>query len=195
MLKTIRKNLAAEPANSSVPDDLTPAAVLMPLLIKDDELHILFTKRTQTVKAHKGQISFPGGVCDPEDESLLYTALREAREEIGMKSEDVEILGALDPITTVTTGFLIHTFVGFIPYPYPFQPSGREVAEILIVPFHYLADDTHWSKRTFSAKHQPFEAYFISYGERIIWGATARILKSFFDRNGFEMDIKAVMEL
>ena len=195
MLETIRKNLPAEPKDPPVPENLTPAAVLLPLLLKDDKLHILFTKRTQTVKAHKGQISFPGGVCDPEDESLLYTALREAREEIGLKSEDVEILGALDPISTVTTGFLIHSFVGLIPYPYPFQPNGREVAEILIVPFHFLANVRHWSRRSFSGKDQPFDAYFISYGERIIWGATARILKNFFEQNGFEMNIQSAMEL
>jgi 8-oxo-dGTP pyrophosphatase MutT (NUDIX family) len=117
MLERIRKNLAAEPEQTSVSVNLTPAAVLLPLLHKDEELHILFTKRTQTVKAHKGQVSFPGGVRDPDDESLLKTALREAQEEIGLRPEDVEILGALDPITTVTTDFLVYTFVGQIPFP------------------------------------------------------------------------------
>ena len=194
MLERIRKNLAAEPEQTSVSEHLTPAAVLLPLLLKDDELHILFTKRTQTVRAHKGQISFPGGVRNPDDESLLTTALREVQEEIGLRPEDVEILGALDPITTVTTGFLVYTFVGLIPFPYPFQLSGREVAEILIVPFHFLANDAHWSRRFYQAHSQPFQAYFVTYAQYRIWGATARILKNFFERNDIEMNIRAAME-
>jgi 8-oxo-dGTP pyrophosphatase MutT (NUDIX family) len=193
MLETIRKNLAAGPQVAQISEDTTPAAVLLPLLYKEDELHILFTKRTQTVKVHKGQVSFPGGVHDVGDESLLATALREAHEEIGLRPEDVEILGSLEPITTVTTGFLIHAFVGFISYPYPFNPNGREVAEIIMVPFRYLADDSHWSRRFFHGKERPFEAYFISYGGHLIWGATARILKNFFVQNGIEMNIHAVM--
>ena len=194
MLERIRKNLAAVPEQTSVSADLTPAAVLLPLLLKEDELHILFTKRTQTVRAHKGQISFPGGVRNPDDESLLTTALREVQEEIGMRPEDVDILGSLDPITTVTTSFLVYTFVGLIPYPYPFQLNGLEVAEILIVPFHFLANDAHWSRRFYQAHNQPFQAYFVTYAQYRIWGATARILKNFFERNDIEMNIKAAME-
>ena len=193
MLERIRHNLSAVPQYSSSPPDLTVAAVLLPLLSKEEELHVLLTKRTQTVKVHKGQISFPGGVQEPSDESLLATALRESQEEIGLGPHDVEILGALDPIRTVTTSFLVHTFVGFIPYPYPFQPDGREVAEILLVPWHFLADDANWSKRSYHANNRSFEAYFVSYGDYRIWGATARILKNFFEKNGIEMNIKWAM--
>jgi len=194
MLERIRHNLSAEPQHLSVPPELKVAAVLLPLLTKDEELHVLLTKRTQTVKVHKGQISFPGGVQEPKDESLLATALRESQEEIGLGSHDVEILGALDPIKTVTTSFLVYAFVGYIPYPYPFQPDGREVAEILLVPLHFLADDTGWSKRSYHANNQSFEAYFVTYREYRIWGATARILKNFFEKNSIEMNIKWAME-
>ena len=127
MLDVIRKNLRAEIQENAFPSHLTPAAVLLPLLYKDDVLHILLTKRTKTVKAHKGQVSFPGGVRDLDDESMLATALREAHEEIGLHPKDVEVLGALEPIETVTSGFIVYTFVGRIPYPYPFVPQVYQV--------------------------------------------------------------------
>jgi 8-oxo-dGTP pyrophosphatase MutT (NUDIX family) len=193
-LERIRNNLIVEPQASSVSKNLTVAAVLFPLLLKEDDLHVLFTKRTQTVKVHKGQISFPGGVHDPNDENLLATALREAEEEIGLKAKDVEILGALDPIATVTTGFQVHTFVGLIPYPYGFKPNGKEVAEILTVPLYYLADENHWSRRSYQTGDQAFEAYFVSYENYRIWGATARIIKIFLERNGVAMNIRWAME-
>ena len=193
-LERIRNNLIVEPQASSVSKNLTVAAVLFPLLLKEDDLHVLFTKRTQTVKVHKGQISFPGGVHDPNDENLLATALREAEEEIGLKAKDVEILGALDPIATVTTGFQVQTFVGLIPYPYGFKPNGKEVAEILTVPLYYLADENHWSRRSYQTGDQAFEAYFVSYENYRIWGATARIIKIFLERNGVAMNIRWAME-
>ena len=194
MLKRIRKNLAGQLEETSVPAELTPAAVLLPLLLKNDQMHILFTKRTQTVKAHKGQVSFPGGAREPGDESLLATALREAQEEIDLRPEHVEILGSLDPITTVTTGFLVYSYVGLIPYPYPFILNRKEVAEILVIPLHFLADESHWSWRSYKAHDQLFQAYFVTYSNYRIWGATARILKIFFEKNGIEMNIKSALE-
>jgi 8-oxo-dGTP pyrophosphatase MutT (NUDIX family) len=191
MLETIRKNLAAETRSTPQPTKLTRAAVLLPLLYQHGALHILFTKRTTTVKAHKGQVSFPGGVHDPHDESLLATALRESGEEIGLQSQDIELLGALEPISTVTTGFLVHTFVGLIPYPYPFQLNSREVAEILVVPVSFLADARQWSRRTFRTDNRPLTAYFIAYDDHLIWGATARILKNFLELNGIELNIRS----
>jgi 8-oxo-dGTP pyrophosphatase MutT (NUDIX family) len=186
LLATIRQNLAAEPRKHPVSDSLTPAAVLFPLLYKDDEPNILLTRRTQMVKAHKGQVSFPGGVRDVADKSLLVTALREAEEEIGLQPNDVEILGSLDPVTTASSGFLVHSFVGLIPYPYPFRLNSREVADILIVPFHFLADAKHWHRNPFISDNEASDDYFVPYGKHLIWGATARILKIFFKRVDLE---------
>ena len=182
MLDTIRKNLAAGPREHPVSGNLTPAAVLLPLLYKDDELNILLTKRTQMVKAHKGQVSFPGGVRDAADKSFLVTALREAQEEIGLEPKDVEILGSLEPITTVSSGFLVYSFVGLIPYPYPFKINGREVAEVLMVPFNFLTDTKNWYRNSSLLNNPPFDDFFVPYFKHLIWGATARILKIFFER-------------
>ncbi len=189
MLETIRKSLAAEPKEYPVSGDLTPAAVLFPLLKKADELNIVFTKRTETVKVHKGQVSFPGGVRDAADESLLATALREAQEEIGLEPKDVEILGSLEPIATTTTGFIVHSFVGLIPHPYPFRLNHHEVAEIFMVPLHFLADAKHWKHKSAVLKNQSLDDYCITYGKHIIWGATAGILRIFLQRLGCGWDI------
>lgn len=194
MLEKIRKNLDPVSTEQPVFENLTPAAVLFPLLHRNGDLHILFTKRTQTVKAHKGQVAFPGGVRDPEDQNLLATALREAQEEIGLRPQDVQILGVLEPISTVTSGFLVHSFVAHIPYPYPFELNRREVSEILTVPFCFLADTKNWSLRTFHANERYFKAFFIHYNDYIIWGATARILKIFFERNGMDINIPPKMD-
>ncbi len=182
MLDTIRKNLAGEPPEHVVSGGLTPAAILFPLLYKNDELNVLLIKRTHMVRAHKGEVSFPGGVRDAADKSLLVTALREAEEEIGLQPNDVEFLGSLDPIATLSSGFLVYSFVGLIPYPYPFRLNGREVAEIFMVPFHFLADATHWYRKCLILNNQPFDDYSVPYGKYLIWGATARILKAFFER-------------
>ena len=186
LLDTIRKSLAAEPREHPVSGSLTPAAVLLPLLYQDDKLSILLTRRTQTVKAHKGEVSFPGGVQDAADESLLATALREAQEEIGLQPDDVEILGSLDPVATSSSGFLVYSFVGLIPYPYPFRLNSREVAEILMVPLHFLADSKHWHRNPFVSNNQSSDDYFVPYGKYLIWGATAHILKIFFERGKLE---------
>ncbi|MBW1981392.1 MAG: CoA pyrophosphatase [Deltaproteobacteria bacterium] len=195
MLEKIRANLLAASDTHLEQGALRPAAVLCPLLFKDKELHFLLTKRTRNVKSHKGQISFPGGVRDRSDKDLQTTALREAHEEIGLHPRDVKILGALEPISTVTSGFLVYSFVGHIPYPYPFQLNQLEVSEILLIPLEFLSDSSHWSLRTFQVNNSSFEAYFVNYGDYLIWGATARILKIFLERNGISMNIRPKMEI
>lgn len=186
-LDTIRKNLVGRSVDDRSSANFTPAAVLFPLLKKDGEIHILFTKRTQTVRAHKGQISFPGGVRDQGDESLLATALREAHEEIGLQPEDVDVIGSLEPVPTITSGFFIYTYVGLMPYPYSLQPNSEEVAEILTVSLEFLADPKNWAQCFSDPDKTVLEAHSVAFGEHLIWGATARILKMFFQRNGIDV--------
>jgi len=156
------------------------AAVLVPLFKKEENCHLLFTKRSEEVKYHKGEISFPGGVVDEEDLELINTALREAHEEIGLKESDVQIIGVLDDIVTITE-FIVTPIVGLFPYPYPFKVSEVEIAELIEVPLGSLLDEDSFSEREIFRGGQKEIVYAYQYGKHIIWGATARILKQFLD--------------
>ena len=156
------------------------AAVLVPLFQRDGGCHLLFTKRSEEVKYHKGEISFPGGVVDEEDRELIHTALREAHEEIGLKESDVQIIGVLDDIVTITE-FIVTPIVGLFPYPYPFKVSEAEIAELIEVPLASLLEEDCFSEREIFRGGQKEIVYAYQYGEHIIWGATARILKQFLD--------------
>lgn len=161
------------------------AAVLVPLYQKEGQCHLLFTKRSDQVKYHKGEISFPGGMVDEEDRELIHTALREAYEEIGLKEEDVQILGLLDDIVTVTE-FIVTPIVGLFPYPYPFRVSEVEISELIEVPLSFLLARESYTEHeiTRMGRREIIDAY--QYGKHTIWGATARILKQFLDLVHFQ---------
>jgi 8-oxo-dGTP pyrophosphatase MutT (NUDIX family) len=159
---------------------LVCAAVLIPLLYRDGEWWVLVTRRTRHVEHHKGQISFPGGACDPEDASLEATALREAHEEIGIPPEVVEILGVLDDLPTITD-FVVTPVVGVIPHPFPYLLNECEVAAVVEVPLSFLREPGNLRVERREYKGQIHDVLFWEYGVHVIWGATARILKSFLD--------------
>ncbi len=155
------------------------AAVLIPMFKQDDEYRILFTKRTNTVEAHKGQISFPGGRVDERDGSLLETALREAYEEVGLQSRDVMILGRMDDMRTVASNYIVHPFVGFIPHPYSFKINTDEVAKLITVPLRIFLDGSSTIPVNYQGNIYHGLAY--TYGGEVIWGATARIMQNLVD--------------
>ncbi len=159
---------------------LTCAAVLVPLLYKGGEWHVLVTQRTHIVEHHKGQISFPGGACDPDDANVEATALRETFEEIGVPTESVEILGALDDFQTVTH-FVVTPIVGVLPSPIAYRLNGHEVEAVIEVPLSFLADPTH--RRVDQVEHEGriYDVLVWDYGPYSIWGATARMLESLLD--------------
>lgn len=160
---------------------LSPAAVLLPLYKKQGEYHILLTRRTQKVEHHKGQISFPGGARHEDDKGLMDTALRETFEEIGVQPEDVEILGELDNMGTLTSNYLVTPFVGIIPYPYELRVNRDEIDELLEVPLSALADERNHREEVYVIEGIEFKATMFDYGGHVIWGATARILEQFLD--------------
>ena len=162
-------------------ENLKPSAVLLPLFIKDGNYHILFVKRSQEVKDHKGEISFPGGLCEKGDEGLEKTGLREAFEEIGMRPQDVEVLGMLDDMKTISTYYRVTPIVGVIPYPYPFTINTFELDEIIEIPVNHLLDEGNGGEESITRDGITYKGYIYHYKHYLIWGATARILKNLFD--------------
>ena len=160
---------------------LVPSAVLIPLLCKDDELHVLLTERTEQVGSHKGQVCFPGGTSQVEDDSLLETALREAWEETGLRPEDVEVLGEIDDNVVASTGYVITPFVGFIPYPYTFHANEQETKDIFCVPLAVLMDPQRFRHEERAIGKYYYSGPVCEYDGHVIWGATGRILKCLVD--------------
>lgn len=158
-------------------DSLVPAAVMVLLYERDGEEHLLFQVRTQHVEHHKGEISLPGGAMDPEDDTLLVTALRETEEEIGVATSHVEIYGQLDD-TPTRSNFVMTPFVGAItaPSPYPFSFAEIEVDELLEVPLGRLlsGEALEWTEPRPGMRMPAFR-----HDEHLIFGATARVIHGF----------------
>ena len=156
---------------------LLQSAVLVPLLCKDDEWHVLLTERTNEVRFHKGQVCFPGGTPEPGDKSLRDTALREACEEIGVRPEDVQVIGEIDDNVVRATGYVITPFVGFVPYPYEFQASEGETRDIFFVPVQVLMSPERFYHQERVISGHYYYGPVCDFEGHIIWGATARILE------------------
>ncbi len=154
---------------------LTPAAVLVPLVDRPDGMTVLLTQRTEHLNDHAGQISFPGGRVEPEDESPEAAALREAEEEIGLPPERVEIVGRLDRYVT-RTGFDVTPVVGIVDPPFLVDPDPFEVADVFEVPLSFVLDPRNHQRHSRFYKGARRRFYALPYGDRYIWGATAGML-------------------
>jgi len=157
------------------------SAVLVPIYYKQGQYYILFTKRTELVKEHKGDISFPGGAYQEGDETLANTALRECSEEIGLTAGDVEILGELDDTITTSSNYIISPFVAFIPSPYQFSLNVEEAEETIEIPISTLSDKGCLRQQTETIGGKIVTSPLYYYQGRIIHGATARILNQVLD--------------
>ena len=160
----------------------TNAAVLVPLYLDHGRLHAVFTKRQEDLRRHPGEISFPGGRYEQGERDLEATALREAHEEIGLPEDAVDIVGALQPTSTIATGYAVYPFVGLIEPGRTWTPSAREVAEVLELPLTALLSG--YARRRLLRRGVPIRTDTYLVGDHVIWGATARILADLFDRIG-----------
>lgn len=153
------------------------AAVLIPLVWHDEEWHILYTRRTDTVESHKGQVSFPGGACDEGETTPEQTALREADEEIGLNTNDVKVLGRLSNLITITY-FRVTPVVGVVRWPAVFRVGEHEVARIFTIPLMWLANPSNRWQFDMPGRNRSLIAYHPYDGE-LLWGATARMTVDF----------------
>jgi len=149
------------------------AAVLIPLVWYEKEWHLLFTRRTDTVESHKGQVSFPGGACDEGETTPEETALREADEEIGIQPEEVRVLGRLPNLITITY-FRVTPVVGVVRWPAVFRVGADEVARIFTIPLDWLANSSNRWQFEMPGRRRSLIAYHPYDGE-LLWGATARM--------------------
>ena len=181
MRQRLRQALSQRQKQHIVNANLAQSAVLLPIYYKQGQYYLLFTKRTQEVKDHKSQISFPGGAYQEEDGTLVNTALRECAEEIGLMTGDVELLGELDDFVTQVSSYIISPFVAAIPWPYQFKVNRKEIEEIIEVPISALLDMGRLPLETRIMDGEAVTSFFYHYQGRVIWGATARILNQFLD--------------
>jgi len=177
----LRQALSRRRKQCIVDASRVPSAVLVPIYYKQGQHYILFTKRTELVKEHKGEISFPGGAYQEGDETLVNTALRECFEEIGLMAGDVEVLGELDDTITKTSNYIISPFVAFILSPYQFKVNAEEAEEIIEIPISALLNEGCLRQETEIIGDKAITLYSYYYQGRIIHGATARILNQFLD--------------
>jgi len=161
--------------------EMTPAAVLVPIVLRDEGDTVLMTRRAAHLRDHPGQVSFPGGRVDADDPSPLYTALREAREEIGLTDDRVSLLGYLPEYRT-GTGFRITPVVARVFPPFDLRTDPLEVEEVFEVPLAFLLDSTNHKKHSLFYRGALRQFHAMPYGDYFIWGATAGMIKTLFDR-------------
>lgn len=174
-LERLRQILPSDDG-SSPSTEFRLAAVLVPLFIREDTVHVVLTKRTDNVRTHQGQVSFPGGAWEAGDATLAQTALREASEEVGLQPGDVDILGVLEDTPTAVSGFIVRPFVASIPHPYDFVQDVGEVAGLLAPPLEIFADPKRRRVEMRERDGKRLPIYYYDVDGEMVWGATARML-------------------
>ncbi|WP_425406728.1 CoA pyrophosphatase [Hwanghaeella sp.] len=168
------------PGMKPVRDRLTPAAVLVALVERPAGFTVMLTQRTDHLRDHAGQISFPGGKIEEHDEDPVATALREAEEEVGLAPTQVEVVGSLDRYVT-RTGFAVTPVVGFVNPPFTINPDPFEVAEVFEVPLRHFLMPGNRQQHSYELEGVTRRFYAMPYNDYYIWGATAGMLVNLAD--------------
>jgi 8-oxo-dGTP pyrophosphatase MutT (NUDIX family) len=181
MEENLRELLSVRKRDVITDDQLKPAAVLIPLFNNGKEYYLVFIKRSQQVEEHKGEVSFPGGLCEKCDEGVERTALRETFEEIGVCPQDVVIAGVLDDMRTASTLYRVTPVIGIIPASYPYSVNPVEVDEVINIPLSHLLNEENGGEESIVRRGLTYTGPVYRYKDYLIWGATARIIKNFLE--------------
>jgi 8-oxo-dGTP pyrophosphatase MutT (NUDIX family) len=176
LVERLARELQSREPRRLAMDHAGRAAVLMPILPHDEEFCFLLTQRTHKVETHKGQISFPGGIQEVSDSNLLQTALRETWEEIGLASEQIQILGEFDEYLSIT-GLIVTPFAAYLREPLNLAPNPDEVDEILRVPFSIFQNNRTLRVETRVRLGIERKVYFYDFQGKEVWGLTAQVIR------------------
>jgi 8-oxo-dGTP pyrophosphatase MutT (NUDIX family) len=177
----LRKKLQAHHPARIVDSDRVRAAVLIPIYDYDGTPYLVFTKRSDFVATHRGEICFPGGMMDEADPDLMTTSLREMEEELSVSPDHVEILGSLDELRTVSSNFLVVPYVGYLKEKIQFIRNQGEVSQVLEIPFEHFLNPEIFHEESRIVEGRSVPVYFYRWESHMIWGVTGRILKSLLD--------------
>ena len=176
----LRKRLAERKVKGVEGPGFSYAAVMMLLMNKDGAAHVLLTQRTESVSTHKGQVSFPGGRVDEDDEDLLAAAYRETEEEVGIGRDRIEYIGSFDEYVSMA-GFHVRSFIGAIEYPYEHSINRREIESHFEAPLSLFVNREYDRSEVTHFQGTDHQVYYYYYNGYEIWGLTARILTDFGD--------------
>lgn len=163
-------------------DPRVPAAVLIPFVCVEGEWNLLFTKRTNGVAKHQGEISFPGGAAEKTDSDLIETALRETCEEIGVERSKIKVLGSIDPVPTVSN-YCVLPVIGIIEWPVDLEINRNEVEKTILIPVAWLNQDGNWYQREFFFDNGKSKSviHYRDIGSDHLWGLTAMLAQKAID--------------
>jgi 8-oxo-dGTP pyrophosphatase MutT (NUDIX family) len=174
----LRLRLSAHSPRSIRKEGLRPAAVMILIMNSGGEPHVLLTKRTEKVGTHKGQVALPGGGYDESDGDFLHTALRETEEEVGVRKEDVDVLGRFDDFISIA-GFHVVSYIGTIPSPYAYTINRDEIEDYVEVPLSMFVNREYGKVQQVEFEGAMYNVYHYYFRNFEIWGMTARILTDF----------------
>jgi 8-oxo-dGTP pyrophosphatase MutT (NUDIX family) len=176
--KSISERLLDRTKRSVDYPEYKKAAVMIIFMEMEHSPYVLLTQRTDRVSTHKGQVAFPGGGFDPTDKNMLDTALRETLEEVGIKPDEIEVLGEFDEYISIA-GFHVYCYVGALNKAQKYNPSKDEIDRILEAPFSIFYNEEYSRCEKMYYGGRDYDVYYYDYDEAVIWGLTARILTDF----------------